>query len=195
VADSDDQLDEGAVSELPPYPALGRLEKPMSGPPSGVPWVIGGVVVTFLTIIGYFVLFALVASDPESGPGIAFGQIDGKPRVAIVLCPGSQIQRVSVFASQSERPATSTLLWGARDPKPGLRDQRVFTIGEVGGFRTEIKPLTAKLPSVVQVEWETSDGGVDAVIADKGDFYQLKAGQWFDGDGRVTLEELEAQGC
>ena len=195
MADSDDQLEEGVVSELRPYPAPGRLERPMSAPPSGVPWVVGGVVLTFLGIVGSIVLFAFVASDPESGAGIAFGQIGGKPRVAIVSCPGSEIQRVSVFASESEHPAPSTLLWGERDPEPGLRDQRVFTIGDLNGFRTEIKPLTTELPNVVQVEWETSEGGVDAVIAAKGDFYKMKAGQWYDGEGRVTLDELEAQGC
>lgn len=195
MADPDDHLSEGAVNGLHPYPAPGRLEQPISAPPSGVPWVVGGVVLTFLAIITFVVAFVVVASDPESGAGIAFGNIDGEARVAIVLCPGSGIQRVSVFASDSEHPSPSTLLWGEQDPDPGLKGQRAFTIGDSSGFRTEIKPLTADLPNTFQIEWETSDGGVDAVIADKADFYKLKAGQWNDGEGQVSLDDLKAQGC
>lgn len=144
---------------------------------------------------GGLLLFAFVASDPEVGAGIAYGNLNGDAQIAIALCPGEEVQRISVYASESERPPRSSLLWEVREPTRDLNNQLVVTIGRRDGFRYEPKKLSKALPRTIQVEYESTSGGIDAVMADRDDLFKLKDGQWHDGDHRVTLKNLKAAGC
>lgn len=49
--------------KFPRYPAPGRPEQRMWAPPSAVPWLVLGVILTALTVLGLFV--ALIAVLPE----------------------------------------------------------------------------------------------------------------------------------
>ena len=144
-----------------------------------------------IILAGIFVSCA--PSDP-AGTDIGTHTESGRLQIAIPVCPGEVVTKVSAFSASGSGDA-SAWLWSVVGEVDGDDTGVVIvTLGEQGDFSRTVVPPSALAGREFTFAFESNIHSEEFVL-EESDFPEIRSGRWITSHGSVKTSQLEATRC